>query len=71
MIEKKMSVDEYLETFTPNSRPHRSTIVRRIKAGLYKGCQEGHRWYILVSQSTGDPKADEILMRWNRGTAKA
>lgn len=71
MLEKKMSVDEYLETFTPASRPHRTTIVRRIKAGLYRGCREGARWYILVNQSTGDAKADEIIMRWNSGTAKA
>lgn len=71
MLEKKMSVDEYLETFTPASRPHRSTIIRRIKAGQYRGLQEGSRWYILVNQSTGDQKADEILMRWSRGTAQA
>lgn len=66
----KMSIDEFLQTeFSPGSRPHRATIINRIKAGIYKGVREGRNWYILKDISTGDARADEILRKMKYGAA--
>lgn len=63
MITKKQSLSEYLDSFTPASRPHRATIIRRIQRGDLPGIKEGGTWYILKTISTGDSRADEILRR--------
>ena len=68
MLVKKMIIEEFLRAeFTPESAPHPTTIVRRIKAGIYNGVKEGGKWYILKQMTTGDSRADQILAK--HGTA--
>lgn len=63
MIEQKQTLTEYLLSFTPGSRPHRATVIRRIMRGDLPGIKEGGTWYIIRQISTGDDRADEILRR--------
>lgn len=64
MIEKKMSVSEYIDSeFTAASKPHPVTIIRQIKSKKLPGLKVGGRWYVIKDVSTGDNLADEIMRR--------
>ncbi len=69
MLQKKMGIPEYIRTeFTPNSRPHPTTVIRQIERGDLNGVKIGGRWYVIKDMSTGDPLADEILSRRHAAT---
>jgi hypothetical protein len=54
-----MKISEYLERFTPASRPDRRTVIARIRRGQLVGRMEGGIWYLDPDQTPREPTIQE------------
>lgn len=61
----KRTIQQYIyDEYAEGSKPHPTTVVRRIQRGQIAGIKEGGTWYVIDSiPTTGDALADEILKR--------
>lgn len=62
----KQKVAEYIaENYSPGSRPDPRTFRSRVVNGEIRECRavikEGGQWYVVISTSTGNTRADKIL----------
>ena len=62
-MEQRLTIKQYMER--PEVVESRSTILRQINDGLLRAEKRFGRgpWYIIIEETTGDPKVDEILLK--------
>lgn len=60
----KRTIQQYIDDeYAEGSKPHPTTVVRRIQRGQLNGIKEGGTWYVVDYPVTNDDRANEILRR--------
>jgi len=57
----KQKVSEYISDNYFGKGPDPRTIVARIQRNELAGCKEGGLWYVDLTPTTGNARADELL----------